>query len=76
MTQQTKVSTLFDEYRVALLAWNDAIKNKDKDTGRVRLTALTYDKQRLALNKLQDEILKQAKVDRYWKRNGAELGLI
>ena len=72
MTQQTKILTLFDEYRTALLAWNDAIRHKKYDTGRVKI-AITCDKKELALELLQDEILKQANVDRCWKRKNEDL---
>lgn len=73
MTEQTKVLTLFDEYRVALLNWNEAIRNKHLDSGRVKLTSITHDKKELALELLQDEILKQANVDRCWKRKNEDL---
>ena len=59
---------LFDEYKNALLAWNDSIKNKEKDSKKIKLTALRYAERRTIEYLLQDSILAEAGVKRYWGR--------
>ena len=59
---------LFIEYKNALLAWNDSIKNKEKDIKKIKLTALRYAERRTIEHLLQDSILSEAGVKRYWDR--------
>ena len=73
LTIQTNILRLFDEYQIALLEWNDAIKNKNSDKGRVRLTSIRYDRKEFVKEQLEDEILKNSGVDRYWKRKNEGL---
>jgi len=73
MTIQTNILRLFDEYQTALLAWNDSIKNHKSDTGKIKLTSKRYEQKEFAKEQLENEILKNAGVKRYWIRKGEPL---
>lgn len=64
----TELAQLFENYRIALLSWNDAIRNHKRDHGKIKQTSIKYNEQKLALEKMQDKIISQSGDVRHFKR--------
>ena len=57
-------------YANALIMWNEAVKNVATDTGVMRKTAKTHKIMEQAKQTMDDLILKEAGVKRFYKRTG------
>jgi len=56
-------------YANALLMWNEAVKNVATDTGLVRKTSKTYKLMIEAKKTMDDQILKEAGIKRFYGRS-------